>query len=47
MNTTSREFQLNRRSIKIANAIDEFDNSKIYTNRYLFTEINGQRVELI
>lgn len=45
--TASREFILNGRRIIITNREDEIDNSKIYTSRYFFQQVNGQKREML
>jgi len=44
---TSKDFKLNNRTIVITTPVDEFDNNKIYTSRYFFQQVNGQKREML
>ena len=43
----SQEFMLNNKVLKFVNTIDENDNSKIFTNRYFYMNIRGQKQPMI
>lgn len=44
---TSKEFLLNNKIIKFVNTVDVNDNSKIFTNRYFYMNVRGQRQPVI
>jgi hypothetical protein len=40
---TTKELSLNNKVIKFTNIVDENDESKIYTSRYFYMDVRGQR----
>src|SRR5665647_166250 len=44
---TSKEFILNNKILKFVNTVDVNDNSKIFTNRYFYMNVRGQRQPMI
>jgi hypothetical protein len=46
MASTSKEFLLNNKTVTFTSRVDETDNSKIYTSRYFFVEVQGRKTEM-